>query len=81
MTESDRLIDGNANNGAGDDKDVALRPKSLDGFIGQKKGRENLSVFIQAAQKRGDAMGIYSRACQMQKNLCSQNFQKKINLL
>ncbi|MGC6471551.1 MAG: Holliday junction branch migration DNA helicase RuvB [Parvibaculales bacterium] len=56
MTDNNRLIDAHANAGAGDDKDVALRPKSLDGFIGQKKGRENLSVFIQAAQKRGDAM-------------------------
>ena len=32
-------------------------------------------------QKLGAAMGIHSRACQMQKNLCSQNFLKKINLL
>ena len=34
----------------------ALRPTSLDEFVGQKKVRENLSVFIQAARARGDAM-------------------------
>ena len=44
---TDRLIDA-----AGDDHDTALRPTSLDGFIGQKKGRENLSVFIGAARGR-----------------------------
>ena len=29
-----------------------LRPKTLDEFIGQKKLKENLSVFIQAARQR-----------------------------
>ena len=43
----DRLVDA-----SGDDHDTALRPTSLDGFIGQKKGRENLSVFIGAARGR-----------------------------
>ncbi len=56
MSETDRMIDGHVNIEAGDEKDVALRPKSMDGFIGQKKGRANLSVFIQAARRRGDAM-------------------------
>jgi len=31
-----------------------LRPKTLDEFIGQKRLKENLSVFIQAAKKRGE---------------------------
>jgi len=34
----------------------ALRPTSLDEFVGQQAVRENLSVFIQAARNRGDAM-------------------------
>ena len=34
----------------------ALRPTSLDEFVGQKSIRENLGVFIQAARNRGDAM-------------------------
>ena len=36
--------------------DHALRPVSLDDFIGQQNLRENLRVFIEAARKRGDAM-------------------------
>lgn len=34
----------------------ALRPLSLDEFIGQKPLRENLSIFIKAARARGGAM-------------------------
>lgn len=33
-----------------------VRPSSIDDFIGQKKVINNLSVFIQAAKKRGDAL-------------------------
>lgn len=39
-----------------DDPDVALRPKSLDEFIGQEGARGNLRVFIDAAKSRGEAM-------------------------
>ncbi len=39
-----------------EDVDAALRPKSLDEFVGQKAARENLRVFIQAAKARGDAL-------------------------
>ncbi|MEM6481286.1 MAG: Holliday junction branch migration DNA helicase RuvB [Pseudomonadota bacterium] len=34
----------------------ALRPQRLEYFIGQKEARDNLSVFIQSARQRGDAM-------------------------
>lgn len=34
----------------------ALRPLSLDEFIGQKGLRENLRIFVNAAKSRGDAM-------------------------
>lgn len=33
-----------------------LRPKSLDDFIGQRKIKENLKVFIEAAKKRGESL-------------------------
>lgn len=33
-----------------------LRPQTLDEFTGQRASRENLSVFIQAARARGDAL-------------------------
>ncbi len=39
-----------------EDIDAALRPKTLDEFVGQKGARENLRVFIDAAKARGDAL-------------------------
>lgn len=39
-----------------EDVDAALRPKSLDEFVGQQAARENLRVFINAARARGDAL-------------------------
>jgi Holliday junction DNA helicase RuvB len=34
----------------------ALRPQTLDDFIGQKEARANLKVFIESARRRGEAM-------------------------
>ncbi|WBO22367.1 Holliday junction branch migration DNA helicase RuvB [Sphingomonas abietis] len=53
MAEPDRLI---AADRKPEDIDAALRPKSLDDFVGQKAARENLRVFIGAAKARGEAM-------------------------
>lgn len=39
-----------------EDVDAALRPKSLDEFVGQLAARENLRVFIEAARQRGEAL-------------------------
>ena len=39
-----------------EDLDAALRPKTLNEFVGQKAARENLRVFIDAAKARGDAL-------------------------
>jgi len=39
-----------------EDADTALRPKSLDEFIGQKAARENLRVFVRAARSRNEAL-------------------------
>src|SRR4249919_1670990 len=39
-----------------EDADQALRPKSLDEFIGQQAARENLRVFVHAARARGEAL-------------------------
>jgi holliday junction DNA helicase RuvB len=39
-----------------EDIDAALRPKTLDEFVGQKAARENLRVFIAAAKARNDAL-------------------------
>lgn len=34
--------------------DLALRPESLEDFVGQRKVKDNLSVFLEAAKKRGE---------------------------
>ena len=39
-----------------DHTDKALRPQSLDEFIGQQAARANLRVFVEAARGRGEAM-------------------------
>jgi holliday junction DNA helicase RuvB len=39
-----------------EDVDAALRPKSLDEFVGQQAARENLRIFVEAAKQRGDAL-------------------------
>lgn len=39
-----------------DAEEITLRPKLLKEFIGQKQLKENLSVFIQAAKKRKEAL-------------------------
>ena len=36
--------------------ELALRPQTLDDFIGQKQVRENLKIFIAAAKGRGEAL-------------------------
>jgi Holliday junction DNA helicase RuvB len=41
---------------APEDADAALRPKTLDDFVGQKGARENLRIFISAAKARGEAL-------------------------
>lgn len=39
-----------------EDADRALRPQTLDEFIGQREARANLKVFIESAKIRGEAM-------------------------
>ena len=39
-----------------EDVDRALRPQSLEEFIGQREARANLRVFIESARRRGQAM-------------------------
>jgi Holliday junction DNA helicase RuvB len=36
--------------------DISLRPKDLTEFVGQEKVKENLSIFIEAARQRGEAL-------------------------
>ena len=53
MTDAERLISPVRRV---EDVDAALRPKTLDDFVGQKAARENLRVFIEAAKGRGDVL-------------------------
>ena len=39
-----------------DAAEATLRPQLLDDFVGQRASRENLSIFIQAARGRGEAL-------------------------
>ncbi|MBW8854208.1 MAG: Holliday junction branch migration DNA helicase RuvB, partial [Bradyrhizobium sp.] len=39
-----------------DTLEASLRPKRLVDFVGQQQARENLSVFIDAAKARGEAL-------------------------
>lgn len=54
MTPKPGVLNPNAQEG--DDFDRALRPQTLEDFVGQKQIRENLRVFIDAAKGRGDAL-------------------------
>ena len=50
----DRLVTGKR--AEEDAAELALRPQTLDDFIGQKQVRENLKIFIAAAKGRGEAL-------------------------
>ncbi len=50
----DRLVAGKR--AEEDAAELALRPQTLDDFIGQKQVRENLKIFIAAAKGRGEAL-------------------------
>lgn len=38
------------------DSEASLRPKSLDEYIGQEKAKENLKIYLRAAQMRGEPL-------------------------
>ncbi len=55
--DDDRLIDGARKpEDAADETGAALRPRRLDDFVGQPQAKDNLSVFVQAARARGEAL-------------------------
>ena len=51
---SERLVE--ASKGTEDQPETSLRPSTLDDFIGQAQARKNLSVFIEAARARAEAL-------------------------
>ncbi len=54
MTDPDRLIEPAPQ--PGDAEDRALRPQTLDDFVGQAEARANMRVFIESARMRGQSM-------------------------
>ncbi len=54
--ETDRLISGGKESPQEDALERALRPRRLVDYVGQRKIREQLEIFIQATRKRGEAL-------------------------
>ena len=54
MTKTERLV--TPERSEDDTLESSLRPKTLAEFTGQQQARENLSVFIEAAKARGEAL-------------------------
>jgi Holliday junction DNA helicase RuvB len=56
MSESDGRLAEGAEIGAEDELDRSLRPRRLDDFIGQEGVKQQLSIFLEAARQRGEAL-------------------------
>jgi Holliday junction DNA helicase RuvB len=56
MIETDRLIAPQAETPREDVMDRAIRPKTLDEYVGQKVVREQMSIFLQAAKQRDEPL-------------------------
>ena len=52
----ERIITGQRLSSHEEAQERALRPKVLDEYVGQEKARGQLSIFIEAAKKRGEAL-------------------------
>ena len=51
-----RMVAPNSIKTDSDEIDYSLRPKTLSEYIGQEKVKENLSIYIEAAKKRGEPL-------------------------
>jgi len=56
MIETDRLIAPAAASPVEEQLERALRPRSLEEYVGQKRAREQLDIFLSAAKGRGEAL-------------------------
>lgn len=54
LDDDERVID--ADRQPSDDVENILRPKSMEGYIGQDKVKNNLAVFIESAKMRGESL-------------------------
>lgn len=53
--EDDRLVTSTASDSESEAENI-LRPKSMEGYVGQNKVKDNLSVYIAAAKMRGESL-------------------------
>ena len=56
MIEQDRLIQGQLESRQEEVQERALRPRHLDDYVGQKKVRAQLEIFIEAARRRKEPL-------------------------
>ncbi len=54
--ETERVVDTRVSSVTEEAIERALRPKTLEDYVGQVKVREQLSIFIQAAKQRGESL-------------------------
>src|SRR5256712_918846 len=54
--ETDRMISAKPSSAQEEQFERALRPRALDEYVGQEKARGQLSIFIEATRKRGEAL-------------------------
>ena len=70
---ADRIVAPQVTKDETDDFEVSLRPKTLAEYIGQDKVKDNLSIYIQAAKKRGDSLTMC--CCTVLRDSEKQRFQ------
>ena len=51
-----RIVSAEYSSSEDNDIEVSLRPKTLEEYIGQDKAKENLSIYIEAARRRGEPL-------------------------
>ena len=56
MIETDRLIAPQADSPREDAQDRAIRPKTLEEYVGQQVVREQMEIFLQAAKGRSEPL-------------------------
>lgn len=54
--EEPRIVSGENRQDDDDPLDASLRPERFDDFVGQDTIKQNLSIFVEAAKKRGEAL-------------------------
>ncbi len=56
MIETDRLVAPEAEGAREDAVDRAIRPRSLEEYVGQRAVRDQMAIFLEAARGRGEPL-------------------------